>query len=232
MEVIEKLKISDLILEDKIELTTSDALIIVDIQNDFLPGGALAVEQGDEIIPGINAVAEVFDKERYKIVLTQDWHPPNHHSFASMHPGKQPFDEYSTEGIGPVLWPDHCVQGSAGAEFPPALNTVAADLIIRKGLNPEIDSYSTFIENDKKSETGLSGFLKTIGVTRIFLCGLALDYCVFASAIDGKNLGFDVYVIIDLTRGIDDPEGNISNALETMTQTGVKFVKSAVFFAS
>lgn len=221
------MKISDLTLEKEIELSPSDAFIIVDIQNDFLPGGALAVEGGNEIIEGVNVVSEVFDKDRYKIVLTQDWHPANHKSFASAHPGKQPFDEYSTEGIGPVLWPDHCVQGTQGADFSPLLNTVAPDLIVRKGLNPEIDSYSTFIENDKKSETGLSGFLKSVGVSRIFLCGLALDYCVFSSAMDGKNLGFEVYVIIDLTRGIDDPEGSISNALETMTNRGIKFLESS-----
>ncbi len=220
------MKISDLKFEKEINLSPSDAFIIVDIQNDFLPGGSLAVKGGDEIIVGVNAVSEVFDRDRYKIILTQDWHPANHKSFASTHPGKDPFDEFSTEGIGPVLWPDHCVQGTKGADFSPLLNTVAPDLIVRKGLNPEIDSYSTFIENDKKSETGLAGFLKSVGVSRIFLCGLALDYCVFASAMDGKNMGFEVYVIIDLTRGIDDPEDNISNSLETMTKKGIKFIES------
>ncbi len=223
------MKISDLKLEKEVVLSQSDALIIVDIQNDFLPGGALAVEEGNEIIEGINTISAFFDKDRYKIVLTQDWHPANHKSFASTHPGKQPFEEYSTEGIGPVLWPDHCVQGQRGANFPPQLETYVADLIVRKGLNPEIDSYSTFMENDKKSKTGLDGFLKAVGISRIFLCGLALDYCVYSSAVDGKALGFDVWVIIDLTRGIDSPEGNISNCLTDMSSKGIKFVKASIF---
>jgi nicotinamidase/pyrazinamidase len=222
------LKIEDVRFEAEITLSRSDALIVVDIQNDFLPGGALAVAGGDEIIDGVNAVMASFDRERYKIVLTQDWHPSNHKSFASAYKDKGPFEEYSTEGIGPVLWPDHCVQGQEGANFAPLLDTVSPDLIIRKGLNPEIDSYSTFLENDKKSQTGLSGFLKSVGVIRIFLCGLALDYCVYSSAIDGKNMGFEVYVIVDLTRGIDDPEGSISNALQDMTAKGIKFIKSEV----
>ncbi|MHA1129535.1 MAG: bifunctional nicotinamidase/pyrazinamidase [Candidatus Helarchaeota archaeon] len=222
------MNIPNLVYEKELRLSPSDALIVVDIQNDFLPGGALAVEKGDEIIEGVNAVMAIFEKNRYKIVLTQDWHPANHKSFASAHPGKEPFDMYSTDGIGPVLWPDHCVQGQKGAEFAPFLDTVSPDLIIRKGLNPDIDSYSTFLENDKKSKTGLSGFLKATGITRIFLCGLALDYCVYFSAIDGKNLGFDVYIIIDLTRGIDDPDGSISNALHDMTTKGIKFIKSEV----
>ncbi|MFX1295687.1 MAG: bifunctional nicotinamidase/pyrazinamidase [Promethearchaeota archaeon] len=212
-------------LEKEINLSQSDAFIIVDIQNDFLPGGTLAVETGYEIIEGVNAVSAIFDKNRFKIILTQDWHPSNHKSFASAHFRKQPFDKYSKEGIGPLLWPDHCIRGQNGADFSPLLNTAFADLIIRKGSNPNIDSYSAFFENDKKSETGLSGFLKAVGITRIFLCGLALDYCVYFSAIDGRNLGFDVYVIVDLTRGINDPAGSISNALEDMTKQGVKFLK-------
>ena len=220
------MQISDLKLQKEIQLSHSDALIIVDVQNDFLPGGALAVPGGHEIISGINAVSALFDKTYYKIVLTQDWHPPNHKSFASVYPGKDPFDVYSAEGIGPVLWPDHCVQGQKGADFSPLLNTYVADLIVRKGLNPEIDSYSTFIENDKKSKTGLSGYLESVGISRIFLCGLALDYCVYFSAIDGKNLGFDVFIIIDLTKGIDDPAGSISNSLEDMVKRGIKFINS------
>jgi nicotinamidase/pyrazinamidase len=223
------MKISDVKLEKEITLSNTDALIIVDIQNDFLPGGALAVSGGDEIIEGVNAVSMEFEKLYFKIILTQDWHPRNHNSFASAHPGKQPFEQYSTDGIGPVLWPDHCVQGQKGADFSPLLNTKVADAIIRKGLNPKIDSYSTFIENDKKTETGLGGYLKSLRITRVFICGLALDYCVYFSAMDARTLGFKVYIIIDLTRGIDDPAGSVSNALEDMTQNGIKFVDSKTF---
>ena len=220
------MKISDLKLEDEVSISKTDGVIIVDVQNDFVPGGNLPVEQGDEIIRGINEVAVVFKKKNGLIVLTQDWHPPNHESFASAHPGKNPFDEFTADGIGPVLWPDHCVQGEKGADFHPALNTSLADEIIQKGTNPDIDSYSGFLENDKKTETGLARYLKSVGVTRVFVCGLALDYCVYFTAMDGKTLGFDVWFIIDLTRGIDAPEGNISNALETMTKSGIKFVES------
>ncbi|MDD1779523.1 MAG: isochorismatase family protein [Candidatus Helarchaeota archaeon] len=173
------MNISGLNLEKKVNILPSDALIIVDMQNDFIPGGALAVKGGHEIIQGINQVAEIFKRRGARIILTQDWHLPNHKSFASAHPGKKPFDAYSTVGIGPVLWPDHCVQGEKGAEFSKQLNTKLADAIIRKGMNPEIDSYSTFLENDKKSETGLSGYLKSLRISRFFFCGRALDYCVY-----------------------------------------------------
>ncbi|NVM31584.1 MAG: bifunctional nicotinamidase/pyrazinamidase [Candidatus Helarchaeota archaeon] len=220
------MKISDLKLEAEVSTSKTDCLLIVDVQNDFVPGGNLPVEQGNEIIDGINEVAVAFKKKNGLIVLTQDWHPPNHKSFASAHSGKNPFDEYTANGIGPVLWPDHCVQGEKGADFHPALNINLADKIIQKGINPEIDSYSGFLENDKKTETGLANYLKSVGVTRVFVCGLALDYCVYFTAIDGKTLGFDVWFIIDLTRGIDAPEGNISNALETMAKNGIKFVKA------
>ena len=219
---------SGLNLEKKVNILPSDALIIVDMQNDFIPGGALAVKGGHEIIEGINRVSAVFKSNGARIVLTQDWHPPNHKSFASAHPGKKPFEVYSTVGIGPVLWPNHCVQGEKGAEFSKQLNTRVADAIIRKGMNPEMDSYSIFLENDKKSETGLSGYLKSLKISRFFICGLALDYCVYYSAMDGKSLGFDVYVIMDLTRGIDDPPGSIQTAIKTMTDKGIKFLKSTI----
>ncbi len=209
-----------------ISISPTDALIIVDMQNDFLLGGALAVQGGNDIINGINRISLAFDKIHAKIVLTQDWHPPHHKSFASTHPGKKPLDAYSTISIGPILWPDHCVQGEKGADFSPLLDTAVADAIIRKGLNPEIDSYSAFIENDKKTETGLAGYLKSLKVSRFFICGLALDYCVYYSALDGKKLGFDVYLLTDLSRGIDSPPGSIANALETMAKAGIKFVDS------
>lgn len=222
------MNISAVNLEKKVSISPQDALIIVDIQNDFIPGGALAVKGGDEIIQGINQVAAIFKRKGARTILTQDWHPPGHKSFASAHPGKKAFEAFSTVGIGPVLWPDHCVQGEKGAEFSKALNTKLADAIIRKGMNPEIDSYSTFIENDKKSETGLSGYLKSLRISRFFICGLALDYCVYYSALDGKSLGFEVYVLIDLTRGIDDPPGKVQTALRTMTEKGIKFIKSTI----
>ncbi|MFX1408695.1 MAG: isochorismatase family protein, partial [Promethearchaeota archaeon] len=148
------MEIKDLKIERNVNIDKNDALIIVDIQYDFMPGGALPVEEGDQIIEGINKVANKVKKHQAKIVLTQDWHPKNHLSFASNHPGKNPGDEFQTESIGPVLWPDHCVQGSKGAEFHKDLQTTYASAIIRKGYNPEIDSYSGFIENDKRSETG------------------------------------------------------------------------------
>ena len=157
-------------LEREIGLSPSDALIIIDVQIDFLPGGALAVEGGDEIIDGINRVAAKFKKAGAKIVLTQDWHPTNHKSFASAHPGMRPFDEYLARGIGPVLWPDHCVQGQKGAEFSPLLKTELADKTVKKGMNPVIDSYSGFLDNDKKSETGLAGYLNSLKIKKLFIC--------------------------------------------------------------
>ncbi len=220
------MQISDVKIKKDIETQPNDALIIVDMQNDFMPYGALPVAEGDLIVPGVNQLAEKFYNAGNCIVLTQDWHPPDHNSFASAHEGKEPYEPYSTEGIGPILWPDHCVQGTTGADFHPDLVTKYASVIIRKGTNPKIDSYSTFIENDKKTETGLSGYLRTLGIERIFICGLALDYCVFYSAIDGKTLGFDVVYVIDLTKPVGAPEGVVSNALETMTEKGIIFSTS------
>lgn len=222
---VDMLTISDLELVSKIELRKEDSLIIVDMQNDFLPSGALPVNAGDEIISPINSLAEKFHNHGNTIVMTQDWHPPGHLSFASSH-NKEPFEPFESEGIGPVLWPDHCVQGSKGAEFHPDIETKFANAIIRKGFRPNVDSYSTFIENDMKTHTGLSGLLNTLGIKRIFLCGLALDYCVYYSAIDGRNLGFDVVVPIDLSKAIDSPPGHLSNALQKMMDEGVQFVKS------
>jgi nicotinamidase/pyrazinamidase len=212
-----------------IEINQNDALIIVDMQYDFIPGGALPVEEGDQIINGINILVEKFKENRGKVVLTQDWHPQDHLSFASNHPGKNPGDVYQTGAIGPVLWPDHCVQGSKGADFHNDLKSDLAHVIIRKGYNPQIDSYSGFMENDKKSETGLAGYLKSLNIKRIFICGLALDYCCCFTAIDGANFGFKVYFSIDLTKGIDFPPGNISNCLENMRKKKVKFVNIKSF---
>jgi nicotinamidase/pyrazinamidase len=222
--------ISEINIVRDIKVNGNDALIIVDIQNDFLPGGALAVEKGDEIVEGVNKLALFFKTENARIVLTQDWHPRDHLSFASNHPGKKPGDEYRTGAIGPILWPNHCIQGTGGAKFHQSLKTEYAHGIVRKGYNKDIDSYSGFMENDKKSETGLAGYLKSLKTKRIFICGLALDYCCFATAMDGVDFGFKVLFINDLTRGIDLPPGNISNAFQSMNKKGIKFAELRSFF--
>lgn len=192
------------------------ALIVIDVQNDFCPGGALAVAGGAEIIPDINAAMEDFDA----VILTQDWHPSGHSSFASSHAGKAPF-EMTQMPYGPqVLWPDHCIQGSTGAALHGALDTDRADMIIRKGYNPAIDSYSAFFENDHKTPTGLDGYLRTRGITHLTLVGLALDFCVNFSAVDAAQLGFDVTVRQDLCRAID-MDGSLCAALDGMTAAGV-----------
>ncbi|MFX1552040.1 MAG: bifunctional nicotinamidase/pyrazinamidase [Promethearchaeota archaeon] len=222
---------NDIKFEKGIKIFSSDALLIVDIQNDFIPGGSLPVEEGDLIIEGINQIAEFFKKNKAKIVLTQDWHPQNHLSFASNHQGKSPGDEYSSVdgAIGPVLWPDHCVQNTKGAEFHNALKIDLADTVIKKGVNPNVDSYSGFRDNDKKSETDLRNYLNSNKITRIFICGLALDYCCFYTAMDGFEFGYKVYLLVDLSKGIDLPENNVINALKTMKKTGIKFANIKSF---
>lgn len=192
------------------------ALIVIDVQNDFCPGGALAVAGGDEIVPGINALMEDFAA----VVLTQDWHPAGHSSFASSHPGKAPFDMTDMPYGPQVLWPDHCIQGSQGAAFHADLRTDPADLIIRKGFRPEIDSYSAFFENDQKTPTGLEGYLRTRGITDLTMVGLATDFCVNYSADDAAKLGFAVTVRTDLCRAID-LDGSLDAAREAMTKAGV-----------
>lgn len=195
---------------------TQTALIVIDVQNDFCPGGALAVAGGDQIVPGINAAMDAVGA----VILTQDWHPADHSSFASQHPGKAPM-EVTQMPYGPqVLWPDHCVQGTRGAEFHPALQANRADMIIRKGYNRNIDSYSAFFENDHKTPTGLEGYLRTRGISRLVMVGLATDFCVNFSALDAVKLGFDVTVRRDLCRGID-LEGSLDAALDGMRQAGV-----------
>lgn len=217
--------------EKDIKIDKKDALIIVDMQYDFIPGGSLPVEEGDLIIEGINQIADLFKKKKATIVLTQDWHPQNHRSFASNHPGKTPGDEYSSEdgAIGPVLWPDHCVQNTKGAEFHHNLKIDLADNIIRKGMNPKVDSYSGFQDNDKKSETGLRDYLKSRKIKRIFICGLALDYCCYYTALDGLEFGYNVYFLADLTRGVNLPEGSVKNALRTMKSSGIIFANIKSF---
>ncbi|WP_432255270.1 bifunctional nicotinamidase/pyrazinamidase [Limimaricola sp. AA108-03] len=193
----------------------NEALIVIDMQNDFCPGGALAVAEGDTIVLGINALMEEFRA----VVLTQDWHPADHLSFASQHEGAAPMSMTEMPYGPQVLWPDHCVQGSPGALFHPDLRT-DADLIIRKGFRREIDSYSAFFENDHATPTGLHGYLSERGITAITLAGLAMDFCVNYSALDGARLGYDVTVIEHLSRGID-LDGSLGAARQAMRDAGV-----------
>ena len=193
-----------------------DILIIVDVQNDFCPGGALAVPQGDEIVPAVNRLAAEFAH----VVLTQDWHPRGHASFARSHPGRQPFDTIEVSYGEQILWPDHCVQGTRGADFHSDLDVPHAELVLRKGFRTAIDSYSAFFENDRRTPTGLSSYLKERGFDRITVCGLATDFCVFYSAIDGRQAGFEVTVVIGACRGID-VDGSLAGAMRAMTEAGV-----------
>jgi len=194
-----------------------EALIVIDVQNDFCPGGALAVTGGDAIIPGINAMQNDFQVR----IFTQDWHPAGHSSFASSHAGKGAFDMVEMPYGPQVLWPDHCVQGTPGAAFHPDLYTAGADMILRKGFRPGVDSYSAFFENDKETSTGLEGYLRTRGVEKISLVGLATDFCVAYSAIDGAKLGFDVTVLERACRAID-LDGSLAASRTDMRAAGVK----------
>ena len=193
-----------------------DILVIVDVQNDFCPGGALVVPEGDQIVPAVNRLAGEFAH----VVLTQDWHPLGHASFASSHPRKQPFDTIDLSYGRQILWPDHCVQGTAGAAFHPGLDVPHAELVLRKGFRTQIDSYSAFFENDRRTPTGLGGYLKERGFERITVCGLATDFCVFYSAIDGRQAGFEVTVATSACRGID-VDGSLAAAMRAMTEAGV-----------
>lgn len=195
---------------------TSTALIMIDIQNDFCPGGSLAVEGGDEIVETVNALQDEYPVR----VLTQDWHPADHSSFADNHEGADPFSMTEMPYGPQVLWPRHCVQGTAGAAFKSGLNTDKADLIIRKGYNPKIDSYSAFFENDHKTPTGLEGYLRERGVKKLVMVGLATDFCVRYSAVDAVKLGFQVTVLQDACRAID-MDGSLAVALEEMDSLGV-----------
>lgn len=195
---------------------SNEALIIIDVQNDFCPGGALAVEGGDEIVAPINSLMGQFQT----VVFSQDWHPAGHSSFASSHDGQDPFSVIEMPYGPQVLWPDHCLQGSKGAEFHPQLNANAAQMIVRKGFNPAIDSYSSFFENDQVTPTGLEGYLHTRGIRKLTMVGLALDFCVNYSAVDGAKLGFDVCVEADLCRAID-MDGSLDAALAGMAAAGV-----------
>lgn len=212
-----------------ISLQPADALLVIDMQRDFLPGGALAVAEGDAILPGINALAAHFDH----VLLTQDWHPARHISFASSHPGQAPFTGTAQAAYGTQsLWPEHCLQGSAGAELHPDLRIPHAELILRKGFREKIDSYSAFLENDHRTPTGLAGYLRERGLTRLFFAGLAYDFCVGFSALDGTALGFECLVLEDLSRAVDLPASassasSVAHMRSRFAAAGVARLRSA-----
>jgi len=198
---------------------TQDALIVIDVQNDFCPGGALAVADGHAIVPQVNHMIAESDH----VILTQDWHPAGHRSFASAHPGLAPYQRITLAYGEQTLWPDHCVAGTAGADFHPALEHNKAALVIRKGRNLEIDSYSAFFENDRTSVTGLCGYLRECGLTRLTFCGLATDFCVAWSALDAVRLGFAARVVLNACRAID-LDGSLGRALQELREHGVELV--------
>ena len=206
--------------------TETDLLLIIDVQNDFCPGGALAVTEGDRIVPIINNLIPKFSN----IALTQDWHPAGHSSFATSHPGHDPFTTIAMPYGEQTLWPDHCIQGSRGAQFHDALNTDPASIVIRKGYNPAVDSYSAFYENDHKTSTGLGGFLRDRKIQQIFCVGLALDYCVFYSARDAIKESFKATVITDACRAID-MDGSAEKAIDEMTKNGISLIESNALLA-
>ena len=203
------------------KITSRDVLIVTDVQNDFCPGGALAVTDGDAVIPAIHRIGPLFQH----IVLTQDWHTPDHTSFASVHPGKKPFEQIELSYGPQTLWPDHCVQGTRGAEFHLSLQLTRAELILRKGFRRQIDSYSAFFENDRKTATGLAGYLRERGLARVFLAGLAYDYCVGYSALDARRLGFEATVLKDACRAID-LNGSVASIEQEFAAAGVVLAKT------
>ncbi len=198
-------------------------LLVIDVQNDFCPGGRLPVREGDRVVPVINRIMGAFSQ----VIATQDWHPADHISFASNHEGKRAFDTITVYGIEQVLWPDHCVKGTEGADFHPALDADHFRLILRKGTNSLLDSYSAFFENDRKTSTGLSSYLKGLGIHRVYLCGLAADVCVFYSAMDAVRAGFDTFFISDAARGVDVPAGNVEKTGREMEKAGVTIIDSS-----
>jgi len=204
----------------------TDVLIAVDLQNDFCPGGRLAVPGGDEIVPLVNRLSERFAH----VVLTQDWHPPGHSSFATAHAGAKPNETFQMPYGQQILWPDHCVQGSAGAAFHPALATSNTELVLRKGYHRQIDSYSVFFENDRKTPTGLGGYLRERGLQRVFLAGLAFDFCVLWSAEDARRLGFEAVVIVDACRALD-LRGSAADARSRLAKAGAETAASAAIAA-
>ena len=209
-------------MPERFSPTESDALLVIDVQNDFCPGGALAVPDGNAVVPVINRLAHTFPH----VLLTQDWHTPGHSSFASSHPGKQPFESIKMPYGGQTLWPDHCVQGTPGADFHPDLERDRAELVLRKGFRRAVDSYSALYENDHKTATGLAGYLRERGITRLFLAGLATDFCVQYSALDAAREGLRAIVIEDACRAID-LAGSLAAARRAMTEAGVTLTSAA-----
>jgi nicotinamidase/pyrazinamidase len=206
-------------MSQKIAASDQDVLLVVDVQNDFCPGGRLAVPAGDQVVPLVNRMAERFRH----VVMTQDWHPVGHLSFASSHPGRQPFDTIAAPYGPQVLWPDHCVQRTHGAAFHDDLQIGRAELILRKGFRRAVDSYSAFYENDHATPTGLSGYLRERGLTRVFLAGLAFDFCIRYSAEDAHRGGFAVVVVEDACRGIDI-EGSVAATRQALTGSGIAII--------
>jgi nicotinamidase/pyrazinamidase len=199
-----------------LSIGASDVLIVVDVQNDFCPGGNLAVPHGDEVIPVINRLGSLFAS----VVLTQDWHPRDHQSFASQHPGRKPYETITLPYGAQVLWPDHCIQGTSGAAFHRDLDISHAALVLRKGMHRDIDSYSALFENDRQTATGLAGYLRDRGIKRAFVAGLALDFCVRFSAEDAHNAGFSVVVVENACRGID-VDGSMAAARASFAARGI-----------
>ncbi len=204
------------------QIDARDVLLVIDVQNDFCPGGALPVPHGDEVIAPIHRIAPRFEH----IVLTQDWHPADHSSFAASHLNKQPYDSIELDYGRQTLWPPHCVQGTPGADFHPALALTRAELILRKGFRPHIDSYSAFFENDRTTPTGLAGYLRERGLARVFLAGLAYDYCVGYSALDARRLGLDAFVVGDACRAID-LHGSVAAMEAEFAKVAVNMIDSA-----
>jgi nicotinamidase/pyrazinamidase len=205
----------------------ADALLVIDLQNDFCPGGALGIAGGDEIVPLVNALAQRFAH----VLLTQDWHPAGHISFASAHPGAKPYETIAAPYGTQALWPDHCVQNTRGAKFHPALDIPHVELILRKGFRPQIDSYSAFLENDHFTPTGLAGYLRERGLTRLFLCGMAYDFCVRHSAVDGTALDFECIVIEDATRAVK-LSGSIDATRLAFAEAGIQRILSEEILGS
>ena len=197
------------------------ALLVIDMQNDFIPGGQLPVPEGDVIVPLINRLGGHFKQ----VIIAQDWHPPGHASFASSHPGRKPYDVIQLPYGAQTLWPDHCVRATAGAELHKDLTLPHAQLIIRKGCNPDIDSYSAFLEADRTTTTGLAGYLKERGIDTVYLVGLALDFCVMFSALDARAAGFNAFVVMDACRAID-LEGSLAAAIDRMQVAGVGLISA------
>jgi nicotinamidase/pyrazinamidase len=198
------------------------ALILVDVQNDFCPGGALAVPEGDAVVPLANALQKWFEL----VIATQDWHPPDHASFALQHPGRKVGDVIELHGAPQVLWPNHCVQSTRGAQLHPKLEIDKIDRVFRKGENREIDSYSGFYDNDHRRSTGLGEYLRERDVEQIYVCGLATDYCVKYTALDALRLGFETFVVADACRGVNLQDGDVTVALRAMAEAGAKIVQS------